>query len=169
MTGVLIIYTGRFNIHLRLLVNHPKQSRSFQFHYSLEASPHFFNKFYFWLEVKVLIAFLHLFLLTTLQNVCPGCQGSPCSTSVQLLAMDSQLPTQLARELASQSQPQDQGSWHKFKYEREKQFFKVHCIRLVSIDVKQIYWSERSACASGQHLGGHYFGPSVVRAPAASI
>ena len=51
-------------------------------------------------------------------------------------------------------------------------------------------WSERSACTSGQHLGGHYFayfgpsevratsgqhlgghyfGPSVVRAPAASI
>ena len=22
------------------------------------------------------------------------------------------------------------------------------------------YWSERSACASGQHSGGHYFGPS---------
>jgi hypothetical protein len=38
---------------------------------------------------------------------------------------------------------------------------------------KWYFWSERSACASGQHLGGLYFayinlGLSIVRAPAVS-
>jgi hypothetical protein len=33
-----------------------------------------------------------------------------------------------------------------------------------AVYAQQKNWSERSACASGQHLGGHYFGPSEVRA-----
>jgi hypothetical protein len=58
----------------------------------------------------------------------------------------------------------------------ESKFYYDFRIGLISTNIailpkllRNPHWSERSACASGQHLGGHYFGPSVVRAPAASI
>ena len=38
-----------------------------------------------------------------------------------------------------------------------------YIFKVVPSNITYKFWSERSACASGQHLGGHYFGPSGVR------